>query len=235
MDCYRDLTVAVNAIRGASLPELKDAAYLERTLLPGLGLNDEVLREFPEHLYPWCGFGLRSWQYPCQFAQYLTFISDKNIRTYAEIGVRHGGTFIITLEYLRRFNAIQLAYAVDIEPSPLLSVYASMNPDVTYQIGSSRSQPVTTFLHGRPWDLVLIDGDHSSEGCRLDFECVRHGAGLVALHDICSDSCPGVVEVWQLIRQTTPASRLTEFVTQYDDVFRRTGGSFLGIGIVSAE
>ncbi len=50
-----------------------------------------MLEEFPAALYPWCGRGVKSWQYPRQFSRYLRFIADKQIQTYVEIGSRHGG------------------------------------------------------------------------------------------------------------------------------------------------
>lgn len=229
---FEGLDRALAELRHTPLSHLKDVTYLEHVLLPKLGLNDEVLREFPEHLYPWCGTGLRSWQYPCQFARYLVYMSVRSIRNYAEIGVRYGGTFIITVEYLRRFNAISLAYAVDIEPAPILLAYAARHPEVVYDVRSSRSDETVCRLQERQWDLVMIDGDHSRDGCWSDYEHVHRNARLIALHDICSDSCPGVVDVWQDIRTATPKEHLTEFVDQYEEVADRTHGRFLGIGVV---
>jgi hypothetical protein len=79
-------------IRQAPLAKLRDPRWLRHYLLPKLGLNSEILNEFPEELYPWCGFGVRSWQYPSQFSKYLVYLSGKQIRTYLEIGCRHAGS-----------------------------------------------------------------------------------------------------------------------------------------------
>lgn len=75
----------IHLIRDRSLQELSDPQQLELLILD-LGLNDEGLEEFPEHLYPYCGQGLRIWQYPIQFSQYkviqshLIFLRQNQLR-----------------------------------------------------------------------------------------------------------------------------------------------------------
>src|SRR2546430_1320768 len=74
-----------------SLIHEKSSEYLSRTenletLLLELGLNDEGLNEFPSSLHPFCGHGLRIWQYPSQFSKYLAHVSTLGVRSYLEIG-----------------------------------------------------------------------------------------------------------------------------------------------------
>jgi hypothetical protein len=99
-------------------------------------------------------------------------------------------------------------------------------------VASSRSPDVRNYPAESDWDLILIDGDHSLEGCLHDYCAVRDSARRIALHDIVSDACGGVVRVWQFIERVVPANRLFTQVQQYDDVRTRTGRSFLGIGLV---
>ncbi len=226
-----DLRQAVLTLRNAPLADLQDASWLESCLLPFLGLNDEMLHEYPVDLYPWCGQGLKSWQYPIQFSRYLAHLSTLGIETYAEIGCRHGGTFVITVEYLKRFGTIRHAAAIDIESSPTLDEYAGMQA-FDYLVTSSRSPEAVRYLTGTPWDLVLIDGDHSLQGCLHDYAVMKNVARRIALHDIASDACGGVVQVWNLIEGAVPAKRLFKQVQQYEEVHARTGRSFLGLGIV---
>src|SRR4051812_34363485 len=89
-------------IHARSLVELADPRTLE-ALVCELGLNDEGIEELPAHLHPWCGQGLRIWQYPNQFSRYLAALAGRRIASYLEIGVRHGGTFVATVEVLGRF------------------------------------------------------------------------------------------------------------------------------------
>lgn len=52
-------------------------------------------------------------------------------------------------------------------------------------------------LDGRPLDFAFIDGDHSEEGCRADFElCRALGARVTGFHDITGIGDPGVAAVW---------------------------------------
>src|SRR5580658_7495728 len=132
--------LAIAEIRQAPLAKLRDPTWLQYYLLPRLGLNGELLNEFPEELYPWCGFGVRSWQYPSQFSRYLVYLSGKQIRSYLEIGCRHGGTFIITVEYLKRFNHLQVACAMDIEESEIMQEYKRKEPTIAYALMSSLSK-----------------------------------------------------------------------------------------------
>ena len=56
-----DVDGAIQLLRSASVSELRDVVFLQEELLPTLGLNGEILDEFPRQLYPWCGRGIRSW------------------------------------------------------------------------------------------------------------------------------------------------------------------------------
>jgi len=83
-----------------------------------------------------------------------------------------------------------------------------------------------------PFDLVLIDGDHSREAVRRDWETVRPHARAVAFHDIVDAYCPGVRETWQeLRREEADAYDFHEFTAHYPEVTAREGDTFLGLGL----
>jgi len=227
-----DVDGAIRLLRTASLRELRTEAFLREEFLLALGLNGEGLAEFPRQLYPYCGRGIRSWQYPVQFANYLIYLSEKNIKSYVEIGCRFGGTFIVVVEYLRRFADLHLAVAIDIAHSDIMVAYAKRTDGVKYKIESSRDPEVVAYLGSRRWDLAFIDGDHSYEGCSSDYEAVKERAAIIGLHDIASSACPGVVRAWTEIRRVAPTSRIFEAIDQYQDVRDRTEKTFLGIGTV---
>src|ERR1700753_2886539 len=147
-----DLHQAVRTLRQAPLESLLDVDWRDSCMLPFLGLNDEMIHEYPEELYPWCGYGLKSWQYPNQFAGYLRHLATLDIQTYAEIGARHGGTFIITVEYLKRFGTLRKAAAIDVQESANLHEYAALWP-FDYLVASSRSTEVLAYLAATRWDL----------------------------------------------------------------------------------
>jgi hypothetical protein len=227
-----DVDGAIQLLRNAPLRDLRNETFLREELLLTLGLNGEILHEFPSQLYPWCGRGILSWQYPIQFAKYLTYLSEKNIRSYVEIGCRFGGTFIMVVEYLRRFSDLNVAVALDIERAVIMDGYARHTVGIDYKIASSRDPEIISWLGARKWDLAFIDGDHTYEGCSSDFQAVRECATIIGLHDIVSHACPGVVRTWQEIRRVVPSNRIFEAIDQYRDVRDRTNMTFLGIGLV---
>ncbi|UCE61694.1 MAG: class I SAM-dependent methyltransferase [Phycisphaerales bacterium] len=219
-------------ITDAPIENLKDVRFVERLLLQ-LGLNDEMLHEFPGELHQYTGQGLLSWQYPNQFSRLLVKLSEYPVRSYMEIGAHHGGTFVIVCEYLRHFNPdFETALAIDKVPSDSLAKIAGTYPGVEYLVCDSRAPECRAFLADRSIDLVLIDGDHSLDACMGDFELVRDRAGFVVLHDISSTVCPGVCATWQHIKAIHGERYdFFEFLDQYEDVYRRTGNSYMGFGL----
>ena len=219
-------------IREADLEDLADPDRLE-ALLPRLGLNGEWLQQFPSSLHSYAGKGLRHWQYPNQFSKYLAKVARSNIESYLEIGVRHGGTFAITVEYLNRFHPVRKAIGVDIRPCPGLAEYMRMNPHVRFQVLDSQTPEFRRFVEAvGPFDLALIDGDHSEEGCRRDFETLKHHARILVFHDIVSSPVPGVIKVWRDIKEQEKISfDFFEYTDQYDEVVNRRDELLLGTGV----
>lgn len=220
-------------IRRADRDWLADPENLERELLPALGFSADVPDAFPAHLHEAVGVGLKHWQYPNQFARYLAHLARYPIRTYLELGVRHGGTFVITVEYLSRFHTIESATAVDIDDVPALHEYLAQRPGVRFlKIDTSSPRFGRAIRDRSPYDLVLIDADHSYDACRNDVGSMLEHANILALHDIVDAACPGVREVWRELRAETVRERdFFEFTAQYDEIVERNGSPALGLGI----
>ena len=130
-----NLAAGLALINDASLGELQSPHFIEAELLPKLGLNDEMQHEHPRSLRDCLGRGLgwRIWQYPNQFSKYLVSLSKAKVSSYIEIGCRFGGTFVLTVEYLRRFNPdFQDAMAVVdlVEESKLLQEYGQISSSI---------------------------------------------------------------------------------------------------------
>jgi hypothetical protein len=201
----QNLAAGVDLLRRTSLPRLREPDFIENDLLPQLGLNDELLHEQPNCLtnYLGKGFGWRIWQYPSQFSKYLIFLSSITplLSSYAEIGCRFGGTFVLTVEYLARFNPdFGPALAVDlIDESELLKQYHQYR-DFQYCQGNSTGPEFLNMMTGRHYGLAFIDGDHSFDGILKDFD-VMSASDVVALHDIHSPkACPGTTNFWHSLR-----------------------------------
>jgi hypothetical protein len=209
---------------------LEDPQALEE-FLPRLGINDDSPEFMPKQLGGALGKGLKVWQYPCQFAPYLALVGRKPIRSYLEIGVAHGGSFIATVEYLRHLgHPIKRAVAVDILWAPGVARYVRSRPYAEQVIADTASPRFQALARSETWDLVFIDGDHSFEGCLRDFESVHGHAKAIAFHDIVDSLAVEVREVWNLVRADYDDEyEFIEFVAQYPDV-PETG---LGIGVAA--
>lgn len=217
----------LDLIRTADMRDLADPARVEK-LIPRLGLNDEKLGVFPPELSSFFGTGLYIWQYPNQFSDYIVQLSKLGIRSYMEIGVRHGGTFVTTIEYLKRFGRMDKAVAVDINDCPSVSEYCSSNSFASFLKMNTRSEAFKGYMRQNHFDLVLIDGDHAYEGCKNDFDAVKDSADMLAFHDIEESACPGVARVWNDLRKSGSSEYdFYEFRDQYSSV----KGRWLGIGL----
>lgn len=213
-------------IRSAPLDDLRSGERMAQLLL-ALGLNDEGLGEFPVELHPHCGQGLLIWQFPIQFGPYLAAISRHQIDSYLEIGVRHGGSFVATVEVLRRFDPTVRAVGVDIIPSPSMSDYARANGGVEFACLNTLTDAFAARIKAMaPIGLVFIDSHHEEAQCRTEFERVAPYARMIALHDIANTGCPGVGKVWtEIVR--SGAYECHEFVEQY----QCGPESYMGIGL----
>lgn len=227
-----DIQAAVAEIRGASREQLLDPEYLENYLLLRLGLNNESMFAMPKALAPWCGHGVMSWQWPNQFGKYLCHIAQKNISSYMEIGVRRGGTFIITVEYLSRFNSLRRAVALDLHEQPIMRAYAGYRPEIEYILCDSKGEEAKKIITSQKWDLVLVDGDHSRAGFSADYTNVKNNARTIACHDLANDLFPHLKNFWSQAKEILPGDRVFEALEQYREVSEREGKSYLGIGVL---
>jgi predicted O-methyltransferase YrrM len=85
-------------------------------------------------------------------------------------------------------------------------------------------------LGGRPLDFLMIDGDHTYDGARADFETYSQlvrPEGLIALHDIVPGSFDLVGEVPRLWAELRDSYKTLELVEDWSQ------GGF-GIGVVHA-
>ena len=223
----------LDLIAGRDPDWLADPGHLEHELLPQLGLCADIPGAYPAELQWAVGRGLKHWQAPNQFGPYLAHLARYPIRSYLELGVRHGGTFAITVEYLGRFHPLTDASAVDIDDVPAIEPLRRRHPEVRFlRLDTSGPELAEEIERHGPYDLVLVDADHSYEACRRDVDTVIAHANVLALHDIVDAACPGVRQVWRELREQTAGEReLFEFTAQYDEIVTRNGHPALGLGI----
>jgi hypothetical protein len=212
-------------IREQSLELLSDPQQLESLILE-LGLTDDSAEEFPESIYPYCGQGLYIMQYPIQFNQYLLDLSRLKIKSYLEVGVRHGGTFVTTVEYLNRFHPLDFAVGIDIMPCPSIAAYKKINEQADFVKINTQTNQFSDFLNKyTQFDLVLIDANHEENECRHEFTAVKDQANIIVFHDIDNIDFPGVKKVWNEVK-ASGQYYCTEYTDQYANI-----GPYMGIGM----
>jgi len=225
----------IDKIREAPLSTLQDPLKLETELLPQLGLNNEVLVEFPPSLYPFCGQGLFHWQYPNQFSKYLVHLSKYKIESYIEVGVRHGGTFIITMEYLSRFNNIKECLGVDIANNVSFDDYKNgYRKEADFWQIDSHHLRFKKFIREKEkrYNLALIDGEHTYWGARKDFELLKDYTNIIVFHDISNSAVPEIKDLWVELRTNcSDQFNFYEFTDQYKYI-ADTNLYYLGIGVM---
>lgn len=219
----------IKYIKESSLDDLQNTNYLEN-LIVKLGFNVEILTEQPQIVRN-NGGGLLIWQYPNQFSKYLCLLKEQKINSYIEIGCRWGGTFVLTNEYLKRFNNVNKSVAVDIIDSPV-EKYCILNNETQFIKMNSQSQEFINYMSNNYFDLIFIDGDHSYNGVKNDYEISKNSGKIFVFHDIVSSVCLGVVQFWnELKAKESNTYDFFEFTEQYEDVFNNTRQTFLGIGV----
>lgn len=112
------------------------------------------------------------WQFPDELADFLIYLKDKNIKTFLNIGTYNGITFNFISNYLNLFNDVKCISIDAFDHAPI------KKDNYVYTIQTSDDYINKTF------DLVFIDGDHSYEWVKRDYENVGIYAKYCAFHDV---------------------------------------------------
>lgn len=228
-----DYLKRLELIRGADIEDLLDVEFLEYELIPALGMNDHMAGLLPDPPPPRFNVGgLRLQQYPNQLARFWRWIGSRNIQRYLEIGVANGGTFMATVEYLRRVNHGRFERGIACDPIPPgddLRHYCDNGADCIYYQMSSHGPEFEDAIRGQTFDLVLIDGDHSEAAATADYHLVRGRSRYIAFHDLFNSGCPGVAKTFAKAAHDYPRGAV--FCQQYDKP-NSAGGQHAGFGVV---
>ncbi len=221
-------------IRQAPLETLKDRVAFE-SLLPRLGLCGGLML-YPDSLQPFRDTGLEHMQMPNQFAPYAVQLGRLGIRRYCEIGVKYGGTLVITAEYLQRLGTFESACSMDINFCPSLVKYSRLNPRTQFHQMDSHSPEAVALMEQSRFDAVFVDGDHEEGACYEDIlNAVRH-ARHVVVHDISNDYTPGPGNAWRRFQKEFAGQFVFhEFTEQYPEASEKWKHRLLGIGLAERK
>ena len=168
-----------------------------------------------------------------EFAALIRLLSERELNVVVEIGSAHGGTY---WAWCRLATPTAHLVSVDLPGNDewdarVRSYPREMQTQTVIRADSHDPQTVRSVdgLKGSV-DLLFLDGDHSYEGVRADFEnyapLVRRG-GLIAFHDVESTNHPAS-QVDRLWTQLRDVYETRELIDAADD--EATGR--YGIGVI---
>jgi len=183
-----------------------------------VGELDELINNLgairPEYFHHKYEGGLCLQQVPGELsaasARLLDRFSGQDIR-YLEVGVGSCGTLIYFAHLFQKHGIGFIPFAVDnfaytsfLANQRTRVHWCEKNLGLQFLDGDSTQQNVRTWMGERRFDLILVDGDHSFEGCLIDFlTCLPHleRNGVFLFHDVRSQLCPGVGKVYDFAKR----------------------------------
>ena len=129
-----------------------------------------------------------------EFCSFIEFLNKHKISVIVEIGTADSGTHLLLSE-LVCWQKTMVAIDLEIRNRKSLSAINSYNDKRLYIEASSHSigthSQLLSLLKNKKIDLLFIDGDHSYEGVKKDFDLYKSSVsknGIIAFHDIVPDS-----------------------------------------------
>lgn len=167
-----------------------------------------------------------------EYAELANKVAESEPRTVLEVGTARGGSLFL---WARFFDTVDHICSLDLgshidsfeKRTHLFDRFADINMD--FVIANSHltatREEVERRFDNQAIDFLLIDGDHSYEGVRSDFNMYSKlvsDDGFIAFHDIVNEEWPGVGRFW---REIEPRFETTEIITQPERI---------GIGIIES-
>jgi len=173
------------------------------------------------------GYSLRAHQVDEEILGLIAELRQRDARNVVEIGTARGGTLFL---FLRSLSADARVVSVDLPGGAfgggyphwkalLFHALARGGQSLKLLRGDSHAETtrdaISTALGGAA-DFILIDGDHSYEGAKRDFELYRPllaKQGFLAFHDIVPglpDKVGGVPRLWSELKAQYPHRELVK-------------------------
>ena len=184
---------------------------------------------------------IKPMQYPEELVELAKIIYEKKPKTILEIGTARGGTLFLASQ-LADDNA--LVISIDLPDGmygggypnwkiPLYKSFKKKNQTIELIQGDSHSEEILnklkSILKEKKIDYLFIDGDHTYEGVKHDFETytkLLNNHAIVAFHDIVTDrsEIPNhfVYEYWNEIKNNY----------KHKEFIKDKNQSKLGIGVL---
>jgi predicted O-methyltransferase YrrM len=193
------------------------AARMMRQAVDALGGVDEALRL--AYAFDHGGVRISPTQLVPEIRTFLELVKDASPHRVLEIGTGIGGTLFLLARVSTETATI---VSVDIDypffRTMLYKAFSTHGQKLHLVIADSHEEgtvaKVKRLFDEKPIELLFIDGDHSYQSARGDFETygglVAQG-GLIAFHDIVpGKNSGGVPRLWREIQRLYPSVELVE-------------------------
>ena len=147
----------------------------------------------------WNKFKVENWnipgiyQTPGQIAPCISNLLKHEINSYLEIGIFQGGSYLLMSNFLKLKNPNVKCIGVDISKQYLPKEVEPFIREL--HIGTSDDFKRQSF------DLVFIDGEHSLEWAKRDWENVGQYAKIAMFHDIVQPTYPDLIKFWNQLKE----------------------------------
>lgn len=137
-----------------------------------------------------------------ELISFVELAKSLGVKKYLEIGSRHGDSLYAVMANL---PVKALGVSIDIEGALELfetrDEIRAMGHDCLLVNSSSRNALTREMIRSiSPFDLILIDGDHSRDGVAADWRVYGTMGKVIAFHDIANPENPAVGKLWQSIQ-----------------------------------
>jgi predicted O-methyltransferase YrrM len=181
---------------------------------------------------------LKPLQVKSEIAELCRIVQEANPKTIVEIGSASGGTLFL----FTHVTCPERIISVDLPSGtfgggypfwkiPLFKSLAKKNVVQLIRADSHREETfgeITSLLKGKEVDFLFIDGDHTYQGVKQDFQMysplVRKG-GIVAFHDIVTHDSASDCEVDKFWNEIKPSYHFVEIIENQNQ-------KWAGIGIL---
>ena len=122
-----------------------------------------------------------------ELEKFCDFVKEKNIKTYTEVGIAAG----LLLKFMRNEMGLDV-FGI---------TYEERDTHIGLPVVYGKSQDPAIINSSAPSDLYFIDGDHSYEAVKADYENYKDKCKYMAFHDILGlRSCEGVAALWNQVK-----------------------------------
>ncbi|MDQ7033067.1 MAG: class I SAM-dependent methyltransferase [Desulfonauticus sp.] len=202
----------------------------------------ESIEDLVDFSFNWLSGLIRPIQIREEIIQLLKLLSERKPKVVLEIGTANGGTL-----FLFTHVASEDATLISIDlpggmfgggypdwKIPLYKAFARHNQKIHLIRADSHDPKTLEFvkkiLNRRKVDFLFIDGDHTYEGVKKDFEMYSPlvgKSGLIAFHDIVEHPPETKCEVHKFWNKIKKNFKYKEFIKDYDQKWAGIGVLFL--------